>query len=577
MYQFGGKNYKYRTFFESFARTIPPIDKNKVKLAIASLNSLTGIFDEEVLERIRQNPDLLAVSSCLVLADHSNLNGDCVLKEQLLQIAKNFEYKFYDSEHDRASCIGVIDEVGWALYPSNELIDEDQVASEVNPVQLVVGGYLWRVVAPELCNLIEEASNENSPNYQKISKSFELLFNDYWVCVSPDRNAKNPNARLIAPEDEDFAKYDKKLRANGGDGKDGGMLVFRVLRDGILPVGAGIVRNPASGIKGIAVVGPNSEVEKEDMEEVESISKLLMKGFEKDAIQDSEHLYKIKKRDGSIHDFISANIYFKENNGDLSDIMEVMGFSKNLEIAEKCKSISENSVNENKSLTNTIMVISSINDIEAQYDAFTKLPAKEATASIQKIMEAKILELSEKHAAEQKAKDEALASETKAKADLEARASNLGKAVEALQKQLDEITAKQSAAANEAAFNSRMAALDEVFDLDDEDRAILVDEVKALESEAAFMPWMDKKKKLMKEKTKAYKAEKSKCMAKKLTEAGVKFTLDEATLDVKEIFASVKADPTEAKIPNTPHITENLADKLKVLREGTVVAGIKTE
>jgi len=518
MYSFGGKEFKYQTFFKSFARTVPPVDKSKEKLAIASLSSLTGIFDSDVLEKIRSNPDLLAFSSCLVLADYANKNDDAVLREDLIRISENFEYKFIDLEHNRQDCLGVIDETGWALFPSNELIEEEELAKNTDSIQLVIGGYLWRVINPDLCNLVESASNENSDDYQKVSTSFELLFNDYWVCVSPDRNAKNPNARLIAPEDEDFVKYDKKLKVNGGDGKEGGMLIFRVLRDGILPVGAGIVRNPASGIKGIAVVGPDSELKVDD------------------------------------------------------DKPEMETEAKEILI-----NISENGVNENKS-TNTIMAFTSLTDIEAQFDAFVKLPVKEATASIQKIMESKILELSTDYAAKEKAKDEALATELKAKADLEERATGLGKAVEALQKQLDEITAKQTAAANEAAFNSRMAVLDDTFDLDDDDRAILVDEVKALESEAAFMPWMDKKKKLMKEKTKAYKAEKAKCMTDKMAKAGFKVTLDEKTLDVKEVFASLKDDNTNVNIPNgAPAITEDLAEKMKKLRAGITVAGVKTE
>lgn len=527
MYQFGGKSYKHRALFDAFARTVPPVDKAKAKLAIASINSLTGIFDSDVLERIRNNPDLLAVCSNLILADFSNKNDDCLLKESLLSVSNNFEYKFFNSEHDRAQCVGVIDEIGWSLFPSNELIKEEDVMAETGPVQLVVGGYLWRVVNPELCNLVESASNENSPDYLKVSTSFEFLFNDYWVCVSPDKNAKNPSARLITPGDEDFDKYDKKLRANGGDGKDGVLLVFRVLRSDILPAGAGIVRHPASGIKGIAVVGPNSEAKNEEPEQKAVIIEVEIK----------------------VPVEAQENILVKEQ---------------------------ENSVNENKS-TNTIMVISSINDIEAQFDAFAKLPAQEAAASIQKIMEAEIIKLSTDYAAKAKAKDEALAQETQAKADLEVRAADLGKAVEALQAKLLEIETKQSAAATEAAFNSRMAALDETFDLDDDDRAILVDEVKTLSSDAAFMPWFDKKKKLLKEKTKAYKADKAKSLEDKFAKAGVKFTLDDKTLDVKEIFASIKADSTNVQIPNTPHITENLADKIKALRQGVTVAGVKAE
>jgi hypothetical protein len=51
MYNFGNKSYKHRALFESFARTVPPVDKEKQKLAIASLNDLTGIFDDEIKEK----------------------------------------------------------------------------------------------------------------------------------------------------------------------------------------------------------------------------------------------------------------------------------------------------------------------------------------------------------------------------------------------------------------------------------------------------------------------------------------------------------------------------------------------
>jgi hypothetical protein len=517
MFSFGDKQFKYQAFFEAQARVVCGQPKEKAGLAIASLSKITGVFDEEVLEKLKESPDLMAVASNLILIDHCNKNHDAVLLQDIVGVADKFEYKQLNAEHNRADVKGFIDEVGWSLYPSNELIDKEELLNQTSPIQLVIGGYLWRVVDPKLCNLIEEAANENSKNYGEVSTSFELLFNEYLICVGPLDARKG---RLIKSDEEDYDKYDKMLPQNGGSGKDGGNYVFRVLKD-ILPVGAGIVRKPASGLKGIAVVTQDSELKKEETEDEHPLAEYL------DA---KENLIKI----------------------------------------------SENSVNENKS-TN-IMVITSLNDIQANFEGFAKLPANEAVASIQKIMETKILELSENYAKEIKLKEDAVKASTTAQAELEDRAKGLGKAVEELQAKLLEIESKQSAAANEAAFNSRMAALDETFDLDDDDRAILVDEVKALESEAAFMPWMDKKKKLMKEKTKAYKKEKAKCMEEKLTKAGVKFTLDEKTLDVKEVFASLKDDQTNINIPNgAPAITENLAEKMKKLREGISVAGVKTE
>jgi ribosomal protein L9 len=87
---------------------------------------------------------------------------------------------------------------------------------------------------------------------------------------------------------------------------------------------------------------------------------------------------------------------------------------------------------------------------------------------------------------------------------------------------------------------------------------------------------MDKQKKLMKEKTKSYKAEKAKYMKEKMAKSGVTVELDEKTLDVKEVFASVKQDSSSVQIPNTPVITEDLREKtIRAFSEGISVAGVK--
>jgi len=529
MYHFNGKDYAYRTFLETQARSVPAQSKEKQNLAIASLNSLVNIFEEEVKEKIAENPDLLVFASNLILANHANKNDDCVLLEDLIQIAEKFEYKQVNLEHNRDLVRGVIDEVGWSIYPSNEVIEEEEIQNQSSPVQLVIGGYLWRIVDPELCNLVEESSNEKSDNYLAVSTSFELLFNDYLICVSPDKNALNPNARFITKESSEWESFDSKLKANGGSGKDGGMLIFRILKDEILPVGAGIVRNPASGIKGIVVVNENSVIDVKDTEE-----------------QDTEE---------------------KTTEHPLSEYLDASDESINKE---------DFSVKQNKLKLKIPMVIKSLQELESHYSDFTKLEAKTAVASIQGFMEEKVKELSEKHAAELKEKEEAAAAAEKVRVELESRASNLGKAIEELQAKLAEIEQKQAAAVAEQKFNDRMASLDETFDLEDDDRSILVDEVKAIESDEAFSFWMDKQKKLMKEKTKAYKAEKAKYMKEKMAKAGVTVELDEKTLDLKEVIASVKQDSSSVQIPNTPVITEDLREKtLRAFSEGISVAGVK--
>jgi len=64
--------------------------------------------------------------------------------------------------------------LGFHSFHLNQIIDANEAAQTEEIVQLVVGGYLWRVVCGELCDHIEIASLENSPYYRDISTSFEL-------------------------------------------------------------------------------------------------------------------------------------------------------------------------------------------------------------------------------------------------------------------------------------------------------------------------------------------------------------------------------------------------------------------
>jgi hypothetical protein len=507
MFKVGDKNYKYQTFLTASAKSIPSVNKEvKSKLAIASISSLTGIFDKEVLETIKNNPDLIYIASNLVLANHANLNNDCIRTEDLYKVAKLFEYKQINTEHQRSSVVGFLDETGWSLYPSNELIDSDKIFEQESPVQLVVGGIVWRVVDNELANLIEESSNENSPQYQSLSLSFEVLFDYYDIAVGPDRNLKNAN--VYKEGSVEWSKYNKILPQNGGNGREGNNIVYRVLSGSLLPVGAGIVKNPASGLKGIAVVNEDSPLEDEEDE-----------GEKEQAVAT-----------------VSENIIKNENT---------------------CVTISK-----------PIIMLTKIADLKDQWDDFKKLEAVAAVDSIQKTFEALVLEKSTEWAAKIAEKEEAAKAAVAKQEEVAKRAESLSQAVAELTKKLEDIELAEKQKTAEANFNARMGALDETFDLDDEDRSFLVEEVRSLDTEAAFAAWFDKKKKLMKEKTKAYKSNKAKCMKEEMAKAGVTVVIDEKTLDMTEVVASLKQDKQELPPVSTEPARDLKASMQKAFAEG---------
>ena len=76
-----------------------------------------------------------------------------------------------------------------------------------------------------------------------------------------------------------------------------------------------------------------------------------------------------------------------------------------------------------------------------------------------------------------------------------------------------------SAAAAEQLFNSRMEVIDELYDLSDQDRTVLANEVKTLEaSDDAFESYQGKLSSLLQHKSKAFKAEQEKQFEAKVQE-----------------------------------------------------------
>ena len=122
------------------------------------------------------------------------------------------------------------------------------------------------------------------------------------------------------------------------------------------------------------------------------------------------------------------------------------------------------------------------------------------------------------------------------------------KQLEELNQKLASIEAEQLAKAKQEAFNIRMAAFDEEYDLSDEDRKVLAEDIKDLNDEA-FAGYKNKMAVLMKEKNKSAKKAK-------------------ASEEVKASLEEVKASPVEevktsqevAQISTTQEVVEQAVD-----------------
>ncbi|NBV99979.1 MAG: hypothetical protein EBR67_10860, partial [Proteobacteria bacterium] len=120
---------------------------------------------------------------------------------------------------------------------------------------------------------------------------------------------------------------------------------------------------------------------------------------------------------------------------------------------------------------------------------------------------------------------------------------------------LNKLEEEKIAKAKEEAFNLRMAALDEEFDLSDEDRQILATDIKDLDEEA-FAAYKKKMSVLMKEKNKAakkVKMEEKEMKASEIKEE-VKASEQSATEVVDEVLDNTNIEKTS--IPNSTTTAE---------------------
>lgn len=437
-----------------------------------------------------RNIDLLPVAFDACVVNRVNKNGDVINSSTAKEILNNFINKPINIEHNRSKVIGVILAANFSKFGTNEELDIDKIEDFKEPFNITLGGVIWKIVNQNLANLIEESNDPTSENYMGVSASWELGFNEYNLILLNENEKNIENGKTISDASE-IEKYSDKLRINGGNGKLNGKYIYRQIMGSVIPLGIGLTLNPAADVQGVAV-------ENEDPEDIAPKED-----------QESE----------------SNSPDVKENNISQDD---------------------ENNVNNTGVINRIIMKIENINQItdellkQVTASSVTEFIAQE----IKKASESFVAERAEKEGAIKTAQEkyEALSNESlKVKEELD-------KVKEALSKMEQEKAAKEK----EEAFNSRMTALDQEYDLSDEDRQVLASDIKDL-NEEAFAAYMKKMAILMKEKNKKNKKVKEEKDAK-ASEVVVNETSASATEVVEEVIETSKLE--KASIPNSSTTTE---------------------
>lgn len=451
------KEFPYKQTFSCIIKPMVSEEKDKY-LAMASLEEVKSFLPAI---DCKANHDLLPVAFNACVVNRVNKNDDVIDTETAIAIYKNFAYKQINLEHNRKNVVGVILTAGFSEFGSDRPLREDEVRGMTGPFNITLGGIVWRVVNGELSDFIEDSNDPTSANYMGVSASWELGFTDYKIVTLPE-GQKNIEAGQIIAEDSEISKFKSKLKSLGGDGRTvDDKRIYRMPSEGVLPLGIGFTERPAADVEGVATeveskIEAKKDVESEAIDKLESIDK---------AVETSSNPQTVASED------------IKQKN-----ISQATNSNVNIDIIK-------------------IMKITSIKDI-------TDESLKQTNASaIAEFISSELTDKSKVWEAEKGKLDKQLSEAAEAHTNLTKEHEKLQAALKTLQATVDSLNAEKVEREKVEKFNARMSEINEAYELDDEVRAALVEEVKALAADEDFDKWKKKASVLLKGFAKKAKAD----------------------------------------------------------------------
>ena len=489
----------------SFANAFKVFEVEDKFISKASLAELSSLLPKDI--DFEKNIDLIGVAFNAAVANMFNKNGDGIDAMTAVAIKDYFIHKPTNIEHQRQKVVGHIVGASLSSFEGSSILEAKDVVGEAGPFNIALSAVVYRSVNSEFADLVEKSADKDSEFYQKVSASWEIGFNQYDIAVGSKHLSE---ARVITDEAE---KDELKscLKCYGGNGKNNeGEEVYRLIKGDIYPLGIGFTTNPAAAVKGLITD------EYEENEKSEETSESYE--FEKISIKDNKNIEKISQIEK--HDVNSYNIHNPKH------IMEN-------EILDKLQGVIEST-------------------------ASSKKLSEEAVANMTKIFHDAIVEKNKQWETEkeglmkQKAESETAAESAKQSAE-EVRAQ-----LDTTAKELEELKARVADKEALELFHSRMEDLDETFELDDEDRAVIVDDVKSIDStDEAFATFKQKLSVLWKQKTKSFKEEQDKALEEQI-EAAVQERLTK--LDKSEASEKTEEEVVEEAIENAEVEQEAVAN-----------------
>ena len=526
--------FPFQTIFASDPVKVFLPEESDINIAKAGIDSLKPFLDSSI--DLEKNYDMIGVACNAFVVNRANKNGQVISTDVALSSVENFKFKPMNIEHKRKNVAGLITGYGFSEYGSDKPLTLEEVKNKKDPFNVVLSGFVWRVVNEEFADKLEASSDPSSESYLSISTSWEMGFKNFNIA----KGSINLSEASIISDDYIVSEIKNKLMHFGGNGlDDDGQPLYINLVGEVLPLGIGFTNNPAADVKGVKVFG-SDDVEKEN-ENLEEQSSSI-----KETIESSQFDKKL----------VETNVNIISNKLETDDLAAASeDFEKEKITKEKNK-----------------MLIKSIQDL-------TDESLKQICATdVRALFEEEIKKAGEKFAEEQEEKNKLVAEAEKTKAELEAQLEELKQTGEQLKAELDKIKAEAELREKEELFQGRMTTLDEEFSLDDEERQVIGEQIKDLDQEA-FDKWYKafnvfakgKNKKAMMEKKEA--EEKSKTMASSVEEEKTAEVVASEKEDKEQEVAEIieKVEAKEVALPNGAVAEDSLRQKFaKAFNSSTI-------
>ena len=470
-----------------------------------------------------RNIDLIGVAFNAAVVNKFNRNGDGIDSETAVDLIDYFVNKPTNIEHKKQKVVGHIVNAGFTDLDNEKIIGNAAAVKTKDPYYISLASVVYKTVNKEFADVLLQSSDEDSNYYKKISASWELGFNDYVLAVG-SQDLKDAEIITNPKQIEELQGFLKTF-GGGGSLKDG-TPIYRLVVGEVFPLGIGFTTNPAADVSGL-IVQKNIDLSLNDS---------------RDANIEEDNILKISQ---------SEKQTVKTNN-----TMDITEFKTEFE------KILDTKLSDNAEFT------------------------QEAVASVATHVIDKIREKDEQFKAEREAIEAEKAQATQDAAEAKASIENLQKELETATQRINELESSISAAAAEELFNSRMESIDDLYDLSDQDRTVLAQEVKSLDSsDAAFEDYQSKLASLLQHKSKAFKEEQEKQFEAKVQEELEKrlsgmpesaVASEEAVANVEEANSQALEETVEDVVENVevPHssiannneassVEESLSDKFK--------------